>query len=176
MTAPKSLLTIGPHTRKRRAAERRFRLYGVIGIMISVAALTLLLVSISANGSSAFRQTYLTISVELPEAKLDKSGVRDLAVMSRVTTLAYAPLLQQGLAETVGGLGIETTLSSKDMSELISKEAAADLRDLVLANPDLVGTTIEFRALASGRIDGYSQGPRQPRQRRARWQHLARSP
>ena len=43
----------------------------------------------------------------------------------------------------------------KDVDDLISKEAPATLRNLVLGNPALVGTTITLDVLASGRIDGY---------------------
>ncbi len=158
MTAPKSLLTIDPHTRKRHAAERRFRRYGLAGIVISVAALALLLVSILHNGTSAFRQSYLTITLELPAEILDPTGARDRDAMARVTTLTYGPLLEQGLADTAGDLGLETGLSPRDMRQLISRQAAADLRYMVLDRPELVGTTIEFRALASGRIDGFLKG------------------
>jgi phosphate transport system permease protein len=42
--------------------------------------------------------------------------------------------------------------------ELVSKEAPAELRRFVLANPDQIGETVSFDLLASGRIDGYFKG------------------
>jgi phosphate transport system permease protein len=41
------------------------------------------------------------------------------------------------------------------MKALISASAAAQVRDVVLANPDLVGETVDFRILAASRVDGY---------------------
>jgi phosphate transport system permease protein len=49
-------------------------------------------------------------------------------------------------------------MSSKDVGDLISTESAANLRDMVLADPDLIGQTIEYEVLAGGRIDGYYKG------------------
>ena len=45
-----------------------------------------------------------------------------------------------------------------DMKALISPSAPAQVRDRVLANPDLIGQTVEFRFLATSRVDGYLKG------------------
>ena len=86
----RSLLQIDARTAKRNAAEKRFRMYGLTAITVAVLALVTLLTSVLTSGLSAFQQTYITITVPLPEDKLDKSGVRDPAVMSKVTTIGYA--------------------------------------------------------------------------------------
>ncbi|WP_179381756.1 phosphate ABC transporter permease PstA [Jannaschia marina] len=153
-----SLLARDTRTARRNAAESRFKLYGLIAVCIGIAMLVLLLTSILMNGLSSFQQTRLQIMVELPEDKLDKSGVRDPEVMSKVTTFGYAPLLRDGLEATIAEAGIETDLSAKDAADLISDESVAQLRNMVLANPDLVGQTIPVEVLASGRIDGYYKG------------------
>lgn len=154
-----SLLVQDARTRKRNAAESRFKAYGLAAIAVGVIALVILVTSILGNGTSAFRQTYIALNVELPEAKLDKSGTRDLEVMKKVTTLTYGPLLAKGLQDAVDSLGIEIEgLTKKDVSGLISQEAAAQLRDRVLADPALVGQTVQITVLASGRIDGYYKG------------------
>ena len=156
MTA--SLLQTDDRTKRRNAAERRFRAYGFAAIVVAMLALVSLLTSVIWNGASAFQQTYLTVTIPLPEDKLDKSGVRDPQVMAKVTTLGYGNILRDGIAATVAATGIETDLSPKEMANLISKEAAATVRDRVLANPDLIGQEVTFNLLASGRIDGYYKG------------------
>lgn len=154
-----SLLEQDARTRKRNAAESRFKAYGLGAIAIGVIALIILVTSILGNGLSAFRQTEIQLMVELPEAKLDKSGTRDIEVMKKVTTLTYGPLIAKGLKDAIAENGIEIEgLSAKDPSALISKEAAAQLRDRVLADPSLVGKTVPVTVLASGRIDGYYKG------------------
>jgi phosphate transport system permease protein len=154
-----SLLTVDPLTAKRNAAEKRFRFYGAAAIGVALAALLMLLVSIGMAGTSSFRQTYITLPIELPEAKLDKSGTRDPVVMSKVTTVGYTKVILTALEKALADKGIATDgLSSKDLSGIISDEAAAQVRDRVLADPALVGTTVDFSVLANGRVDGYYKG------------------
>lgn len=154
----RSLLETDARTRKRNSAEARFKAYGVAAIAVALLALVTLISSVLFNGSSAFKQTYFELNIELPEAKLDKSGVRDLEVMKKVTTIGYAPILTAALEAAIEEAGIETTLKKKEIGGMISKEAAATVRNAVLANPELVGTTHKFSVLAEGRIDGYFKG------------------
>lgn len=155
---PKSILVEDARTKKRNAAEARFKAYGFAAIVIAMLALVVLLASVLSNGLSAYRQTYLDLQVSLPADKLDPKGNRDPAEMSKVTTLTYGPLLQQALVQKVADLGITTTASDKEIGGMISKEAAATIRDEVLANPGLIGGTVTMNILASGRIDGFFKG------------------
>ena len=150
-----SLLVEDDRTKKRNAAERRFKMYGLGAVLLGVAFLVMLLVSILTNGLSAFQQTYVTLQVELPAETLDKEGNRNRLEMAKVSTFGYSPLIANAMSRTVAELGIETELSDQDQGGIISKEAAAQLRNFVLANPEVVGETIEFEFLANGRIDGY---------------------
>ena len=154
-----SLLELDARTRRRNAVERRFRLYGLAAVTVALIALSMLLVSIFSNGLSAFRQTHITVPVLLDEAKLDKSGVRDPEVMRKVTTVGYASLLANALQSAIAAAGIDTgDLGKKQIAALLSQDAAAELRDMVLADPELIGQTVDFTMLASGRIDGYYKG------------------
>ena len=153
-----SLLQSDARTKRRNAAETRFRAYGLGAIGIAALAIVVLLSSVLFNGLSGFRQTYLTLEIALPEAKLDKSGQRDPAQMAKVTTFGYAPLLRDALLAKMAETGITSSLPAKEVEGMISKEAAATLRGHVLANPDLVGGTVTLRVLAEGRIDGYFKG------------------
>ena len=159
MTATtQSLFVRDDRTRRRNAAEARFRAYGLGAIAIAMLALVLLLSSVVVNGVGAFRQTYITLDIALPEARLDKTGLRDPAQLAKVTTFGYAPLLRDALLARMAELGIATTLSAKDIAGMISKEAAGTLRNHVLANPDLIGGSVTLEVLAEGRIDGYFKG------------------
>ena len=154
-----SLLTQDPRTKARNAAERRFRSYGLGAIVVALLALVWLLISIFSAGLPSFRQTFLTFPVALDQAVLDKSGTRDLAVMSKVTTVGYGKLLTQAIEAEITARAIDLGGATvKDVAKLVSEESAATLRKMVLADPSLVGTTIEFTALATGRIDGYYKG------------------
>ena len=154
-----SLLVADPHTRKRNATEARFRAYGLSAIIISMVMLVVLLFTILTGGIGAFRQTYLEIPVTLDAAQLDKSGTRDPEAIKKVLTLTYGKILQQSLDRAIADKGISIAgLSDKDRAGLISKEASAQLRNRVLADPALIGQTVEARVLVNGRVDGYYKG------------------
>lgn len=155
----KSILSSDARTRRRNASEARFRAMGLIAVMIGVLALVGLLGSILANGLSSFRQTFVTLEVNLDAAKLDKQGTRNPAEISKVTTFGYTPLIEASLARAMEAKGIAIEgMNAKAAAEIISKEAPASLRNYVIANPEVIGTTVSFDLLASGRIDGYYKG------------------
>ena len=153
-----SLLVSDARTTKRNKAEARFKAYGLGAIIAAMLALVILLTSVVGNGASSFQQTFISLPVELTADRVDKKGNRDPAEMAKTTTIGYAPVLRNAIVAEVARLGLTTDLSDKDLGELISKEAAATVRNRVLANPDLVGQTVTFELLASGRIDGYFKG------------------
>ncbi len=158
-TPRSSLLAQDARTRKRNAAEKRFRLYGITAIAIGVLFLLLLIGSIVTKGVGAFQQTSLTLQVELLEAKLDKSGTRDIEKIKKVTTFGYNPLIDAAIKRAIEGAGLENPFKKgKDLRKLLSSGAASTIRDFVVANPDRIGDTVEFTLLASSRVDGYLKG------------------
>jgi phosphate transport system permease protein len=156
--ATHSLMASDTRTAKRNAAEKRFRAYGLVAVCTGILMLVLLLTSILTAGLSSFRQTTIEISVQLDAERLDPEGDRNPLDMARVTTFGYAPLLRDGLISTIEGAGIETELSERDLAAMLSDESVAQLRNFVLANPEVVGETIPVEVLANGRIDGFFKG------------------
>lgn len=154
----RSLYDISERTKKRNAAEGRFRLYGIIAIVIGLLMLLVLVTTIIYRGTSAFQQTFITLEVELLEKKLDKKGNRNIDDIKKVSTFGYTPLLATAMQNALKKNGIETNLKKKALSGMISKSAAAQMREYVLADPAVIGTTVEFRFLTNGWIDGYLKG------------------
>ncbi len=155
----KSLLVPDARTRRRNAAEKRFRAYGAVAIAIGLSFLVVLLTTIIINGRGAFQQTYLSVPVYLDPAKLDKTGARKPDDIAKVSTFGYAPLIQTALLAQLRSLRIATPLEdAADMKALISPSAAATVRDAVIADVSLIGQTVTFDLLASSRIDGYLKG------------------
>ena len=155
----RSLLVRGDRTRRRHAAEARFRMLGLAAVAFGILALVGLLSSILVNGASSFRQTYIALDVYLDPAKLDKSGTGDLEQIKKVSTFGYAPLINAAIEKAVedNGIAVEGAVK-KDITGLISKEAPAEIRRYVIANPSKIGDTVPFNLLANGRIDGYYKG------------------
>lgn len=155
----KSLFQPGPRTRARNRAEARFRACGLAAITVAMLFLVLLLAIIARNGTPAFQQSYITLQVTLDEARLDKSGKRDPAELAKLSTFKYAPLLDAALVAALERAGADNPFAKpKQLRVLLSRGAPAQLRALVLANPDLIGETITIRLLASSRLDGYLKG------------------
>jgi phosphate transport system permease protein len=155
----RSLTADTPLARRRRRADMRFRAYGIAAITISLTVLAIILFTIFRDGVSGFRQAYLTFPVTLDAARLDPEGNRDRDEMAKITNLRYGPMVEESFAAFVTASGIETEgLDIDAIGEMISREAATDLRARVLADPALLGQTVEVTALASGRIDGYLKG------------------
>ena len=158
--APRSsLLAQDEKMRRRNAAETRFRAYGIAAITVSLATLAIMLWTIFSDGVSAFRQTSLTFSLTLDASKLDPKGARNRDDMMKVTTIGYTGLLNAALKAELAERGISTEgVSDKDIAAFISRDTPAQLRNQVIADPSMLGQTIEFTGFATGRIDGYFKG------------------
>uniref|UniRef100_UPI00155537DA PstA family ABC transporter permease n=1 Tax=Mangrovicoccus sp. HB161399 TaxID=2720392 RepID=UPI00155537DA len=155
-----SLYTESERTKSRNAAEKRFKIYGMLAVGVGVVALVCLLASILTSGLSAFKQTYLTAEIYLDPAVVDPQGNRDPEEMAKVFTFGYQPLIQgslQAQAEELAA-GPAPEITPQLLAAMVSSAAPATLRDYVLANPDQVGETIEFNFLANARIDQYLKG------------------
>jgi phosphate transport system permease protein len=121
--------------RKRRAAEWRFRNYGLIAILLAFAFLVLLLGSIVIGGYSAFLQPELLIEVELTAETIDPDGTRDPTALSRAD---YQSVVKEALRNTFPG--VEGRKEKRKLYKLVSNNAAFQLRDIVLDDPDLIGS------------------------------------
>ncbi|MFB0993994.1 MAG: phosphate ABC transporter permease PstA, partial [Paracoccaceae bacterium] len=100
-----------------------------------------------------------TVPVTLSAEKLDPKGNGDLDQMKKVTTIGYKKLIAANLLAQLTVHGIDTTnVSDKGIGKMLSSESAATLRNTVIGNPNLIGRTMTFDFLASGRIDGYYKG------------------
>jgi phosphate transport system permease protein len=156
---PSSILAQGDRMRRRNRAESRFRAYGLAAIAISLATLGIMLWTIFADGLSAFTQAKISFPLTLEESVLDKSGTRDPAVIAKVTTVGYGKLLDKALIAELAARGIAVEgVDDKAIGAMISKDAPGVLRAQVLADPTLIGQTIQATVLATGRIDGYMKG------------------
>lgn len=155
----RSLFEPDARTRRRNAAETRFRLYGMAAVTAGILALVFLMVSILGSGLSSFRQAGIELQVMLDADMLDKTGNRNPEEMRKVTTVGYGKIIGAALVDGLARAGIDTSeLTDKQVAALVSDEAPRRLRDMVLADPSLVGQTVPFTVLASGRVDGFLKG------------------
>ena len=143
----------------RNRREKRFKAIGFSAIIFSLLCVIGLFASVIAAGAPAFKQTFLKFELDLPTEKLDKSGTKDIKIMKKISTIGYKKILLQQLKLNLDKNGIDySQLSKKELQNMISKEAPAQLRYAVLADPTLLDKTFSWETLANGRIDGYYKG------------------
>lgn len=143
----------GERLKKRYAAERRFRLYGLCSILAAGLMLVFLVGSIVGTGWSAFLQTYVKLSITFDAEYLDPAGTGDPA---QLQTADYGGLMKKNLRDNfpeVTGRSEKRTLYN-----FVSPNAGYVLRDMVIAEPSLVGKTLELWVKASDDIDMLSKG------------------
>jgi phosphate transport system permease protein len=139
--------------RRRYRAEARFRLYGVAAILFAVGILALLLGSIVSTGLSAFMQTEIALDVQLDPAIIDPDGARDPAVLANAR---YRKIVRTGLAELFPD--VSGRKAKRDLNRLISRGADLELRDRVIADPSIIGTTQTVWVKSSADIDSLNKG------------------
>ena len=153
-----SLFKISDKTKNRNAAERRFRIYGILAISIGLLMLLVLASTIILRGTSAFQQTFITLEVDLLESKLDKKGNRNVDDIKKVSTFGYSPIFVNAMKKVLEKHEISTSLKKKALGGIISKSAPSQIRDFVLEDVNRIGQTVEFKFLVNGWIDGYIKG------------------
>ena len=141
------------HLRRRYAAERRFKAYGIFAIAAAIAMLLVLLSSIVAKGYTAFSQTYIALEVTLDADRIDPSGGRDMQVLRKAK---YQPLAKAALRERFPE--VSGRRDKRALAKLISGSADVTLREFVMANPDAIGTTQTIWVKASDEIDSLRKG------------------
>jgi len=139
--------------KKRYAKEKRFRLYGMVSLLISFAFLLVLLFTIISNGLPAFQQTYVKIDVELDEATL---GVNKGSDEDALFSASYSKVIKNSLNEMFPG--VKGRKQKRALKNLVSKSATYDLRDKVLDNPALLGTKQSYWFLAKDDVDVFMKG------------------
>src|SRR5690606_10650555 len=142
--------------KRRYAAERRFRIYGIVAIAIGVFIISALLFSVFSKGYTAFWQTTLYLPVELSEKVIDPGNKR--ATDPNVLITANYPLLvRNALAEKLGVAKTDRP-AMRDLGRFYSDGVRIQLRKLVMDNPSLIGTTQTVPVLAGADIDSAFKG------------------
>lgn len=138
---------------RRHAAETRFKWYGLIAITLGLSFVALLFIDIIGKGHSAFTQTYVRLDITFDPETLDPTGERDPKTLARAN---YAALWRQQLRELFPN--VERRREQRQLYSLISTEANLQLREMVLENPDLIGTTQPVELLADDLTDSFFKG------------------
>ena len=139
--------------KRRYAKERRFRLLGASAVVLGLLFVALLFADIVGKGYTAFQQTYIQMPITFDGSVIDPEGTRSPETLQRAN---YAALIRQGQREIFPD--VKDRRATRALASMISVGAASHLRDMVIADPDLIGTTREVWLLADDDIDMLVKG------------------
>ncbi|MFC1356446.1 MAG: phosphate ABC transporter permease PstA [gamma proteobacterium symbiont of Phacoides pectinatus] len=139
--------------RRRYARERRFRRIGLGAVILGLSFVSMLFISIAGNGYGAFQQTFIELEVEFSEALLDPDGGRDRDTLSRAD---YDGLVKAALRERFPE--VTRRGDKRRLYRIASSGAGMQLRERVLADPGVIGTSARVWVSADDDIDMLFKG------------------
>lgn len=149
----KTIDIVNAGLKKRRAAEKRFRFYGLLAIGLGVTFLLLLFGSIVSKGYSAFQQTYVLIDVELNAAEFVAKQERNAETLAQAD---YTGMIKAALREHFPA--VSGRRDKRKLYRIVSSGAGDLLREKVIASPELIGKTIGIWVPADDEIDMLIKG------------------
>ncbi len=141
--------------RKRYAAERRFRLYGILALLFGFGFLVVLFTSIISKGWTAFLQTSVHLNVYFDAAEINPSG--DPADTDELYRADYAKLARTALYKVLD-VNADDRKQRTAANQLLSRGVDTQLRNIVLNDPSVIGQTREVWLLASDNVDALLKG------------------
>ena len=143
----KPIAIINRRLNKRYKAEKRFKFYGIMAILLSLSFLLLLFISIIGNGYTAFEQTYIQLKVKFDPAYVDTENpaAANFPGLVKHTLLGMFPQAK-------------TRNEKKQLYSLVSTGASFQLQHMVENNPALVGKTMQVWVPADDDVDMLYKG------------------
>jgi len=139
--------------KKRYNAERRFQWYGKIAIGLALTFLAVFMFQIFSKGYSAFQKTWIVTEVHYDKELLlidAESPSKDDLENADYYDVAYKAMtsLDPGLPEE----------EDRQLIQMVSYKYEAEVKDLLLKNPDFLGKIVPIKLTASDDVDQVHKG------------------
>lgn len=132
---------------RRYRAEKRFRWFGVCAIVLSLLFLVILFGDILSKGVPAFSQTRIKLRVFFDP---------ELLPAGKLAGADYNALVKSSCRKLFPG--VKGRRNKRALYKLVSEGAAYELREKVLQNHNLIGTTRDFWLIADDELDMLMKG------------------
>jgi phosphate transport system permease protein len=136
--------------RRRYAADRRLQIYGIVAISFALGLLALLLTTLVLGGYSAFAQTHVRVTFDIPADEVDPADPADPAEGN------FRAIVQDSVARLVPGEHSRREL--RDIGGIVTPNTQFMLRDAVVADPSVIGGSITLDVPASDPYDQLAKG------------------
>lgn len=132
---------------RRRAAEKRFRTYGMASVLFGLLCLVGLFGDIINKGASAFRQTVIQTEILIDA---DFLGINKKADDQEIRNADFEGLIKQHFKAMVQPQGRG---ERRQLYSMISAGAAWQLQEAVIADPSLLGKKLSVNLIADDDVD-----------------------
>jgi len=146
----------------RYSAEKRFKFYGVFAVSLALGAVIFLLFTIFSTGYSAFWRTEFQVEIQFNG---DYLGITQESSDQEVREANFLGLFRKNIAEQNNDV---PRRELRKLFAMFSESAADDLREMVIQNRSILGTTKKLKVLASSSVDMIVKGqaPREIEEKR----------
>jgi len=149
----KTMARVQKGLERRYRKERNFRRLGLGAVLLGLLFVSFLFVSIFFNGYTAFQQTFVQQDVTFDPEYIAKAGETDPEVLSAAD---YGGLVKATLREMFQE--VKNRREKKRLYSMVSTGAAFQLREMVMADPALVGTSQSIWVPADDDVDMFIKG------------------
>jgi phosphate transport system permease protein len=139
--------------KRRYAAERRFRLYGLLSILAALLFLLFLFGAIISKGYMGFLQTRVLLPLTISTEYFEAGAPEDIEALRGANYNGMIKDAMRDLFPQVTKRG-----ERRSLSRLISPGAADILRNKVMADPGLIGSSMELWLPVDDDVDMYIKG------------------
>ncbi|MFP3921156.1 MAG: phosphate ABC transporter permease PstA [Dichotomicrobium sp.] len=138
--------------KKRYRRDRILQLIGLTAIAVAILMIGILFASLTITGYSALSQSKVTIPVTLDADSFDREDP---------TSGNYRKVVRDGFASYFPD--VEGSTEQRDLFKIMTSQADTVLREMVVSNPDLIGSSFEIAVPLSDPFDQLHKGvtPRQ---------------
>jgi phosphate transport system permease protein len=139
--------------RARYRSETRFRSYGLFAILLTAVFLGFLLVDLVRNSIPAFTHHSLVLDVAVPNNLVPADKRNDPGA---IRSADYFPVTRDAMKAVIPG--VQSRANERALVRLLSTGASTELVNRLVANPELIGTTVKVPLLVGDDSDLYLKG------------------
>lgn len=153
---PTKTAAAAKHLKRRRAADGRFRYYGLSAIFVALGALAVLVLTIGSQAISAATYHVVRYDVTLDPAAVAPQGASSPADISRNVDGFYG-LVRDNLLATFPEADTDR-ISRRELSDFATRLAVLPTARMVAKSPELVGSRITMTVPLNDDLDLYLKG------------------
>ena len=149
--------TSEPLLKSRKAADVRFRYYGLTAIWFALLSLALLVFAIGGRAMSAVTYHFVDFEVTLDAEQISAGGVADRSEIER-NIEGFFGLLRQDLLKQFPEAGQSSALRT-ELAGLVTRLTVQPLARRTASSPEMIGGEVRIKIPIADDIDMYLKDP-----------------